>query len=74
MLTPDTGCCGMSGSFGYKPAHLEASRRIAQLALVPALEAAPHAAVLASGFSCREQIETLSGRKTLHLAEVLATP
>ena len=73
VLTPDTGCCGMSGSFGYKPAHAEASRCIAGLALLPALAQAPGATVMASGFSCREQIETLAGRKTLHLAELLSS-
>jgi Fe-S oxidoreductase len=29
VLTPDTGCCGMSGSFGYRPEFYEASKRIA---------------------------------------------
>jgi hypothetical protein len=72
VLAPDTGCCGMAGSFGYRPQHVEASRRIAGLALLPALEAAPDAAVVANGFSCREQIETLARRPTLHLAELLA--
>jgi Fe-S oxidoreductase len=72
VIAPDTGCCGMSGSFGYKPAHLEASKRIADLALLPALSKAPDAVVMANGFSCREQIESLAGRPTLHLAEVLA--
>jgi FAD/FMN-containing dehydrogenase/Fe-S oxidoreductase len=72
VIAPDTGCCGMSGSFGYKPEHVEASRRIAGLALLPALEGAKDAVVVASGFSCREQIEALAGRPTLHLAEVLA--
>jgi Fe-S oxidoreductase len=72
LLTPDTGCCGMSGSFGYRPEFHQASRRIAGLALLPALEAARQATVLANGFSCREQIEALAGRPTLHLAEVLA--
>ncbi len=62
----------MSGSFGYRPEFHEASRRIAGLALLPALEAARQATVLANGFSCREQIEALAGRPTLHLAEVLA--
>jgi hypothetical protein len=28
--------------------------------------------VLANGFSCREQIEQLSGRKTRHIAEAIA--
>ncbi len=72
VLTADTGCCGMAGSFGYKPQHAEASRRIAGLALLPALQAAPDATVVANGFSCREQIEALSGRRTLHIAELLA--
>jgi FAD/FMN-containing dehydrogenase/Fe-S oxidoreductase len=72
LLTPDTGCCGMAGSFGYRPQFYETSKRIAQLALLPALEAAPDATVVASGFSCREQIEGLAGRRTLHLAELLA--
>jgi Fe-S oxidoreductase len=72
VIAPDTGCCGMAGSFGYRPEFYETSRRIAGLALLPALEAAPQAAVLASGFSCREQIEALAGRPTLHLADMLA--
>ena len=42
------------------------------LALLPALAAAPRAEVVASGFSCREQIEGLGARPTLHLAELLA--
>jgi Fe-S oxidoreductase len=62
----------MAGSFGYRPRHAEASRRIATLALLPALESARDAVVVANGFSCREQIETLAGRPTLHLAELLA--
>jgi Fe-S oxidoreductase len=62
----------MAGSFGYRPQHAETSRRIARLALLPALEAARDTVVVANGFSCREQIEALSGRATLHLAEVLA--
>jgi len=70
---PDTGCCGMAGSFGFKSRHYAASRRVAELALLPALRASERDAVIvADGFSCREQIESLSGRETLHLAELLA--
>ena len=74
VLAPDTGCCGMAGSFGYRPEFYETSKTIAGLELLPALGAAPGASVLADGFSCREQIEGLTGRKTLHLAELLGTP
>jgi hypothetical protein len=72
VLAPDTGCCGMAGSFGYRPQHADTSRRIAALELLPALEAAPDLPVVANGFSCREQIEGLAGRPTLHIAELLA--
>jgi Fe-S oxidoreductase len=72
VLAPDTGCCGMSGSFGYRPEQTAASRRIAALGVLPALRAAPDAVVVANGFSCREQIETLAHRPALHLAELLA--
>lgn len=72
IIAPDTGCCGMAGSFGYRPEFYAASKRIAGLELLPALEAAPEALVAANGFSCREQIESLAGRPTLHLAELLA--
>ncbi len=73
LAAPDTGCCGMSGSFGFKPQFYAASRRIAELALLPALRAAgEEATVIADGFSCREQIEDFAGRETLHFAEVLA--
>jgi Fe-S oxidoreductase len=72
VSAPDTGCCGMAGAFGYRPRFYETSKRIAALALLPALERAPERTVVASGFSCREQIEGLSGRPTLHLAELLA--
>ena len=71
VLAPDTGCCGMAGSFGYRPQFYDTSRRIAGLALLPALAAAPGVPVMANGFSCREQIEDLAGRPTLHLAEIL---
>ena len=70
---PDSGCCGMAGSFGFKPEHYAASRKVGESVLMPAVRAAtPGTIIVANGFSCREQIEHMSDRKTLHLAEVLA--
>jgi len=72
---PDAGCCGMAGSFGFRRETEAASRRIAELSLLPRVRAAQSDTfIVADGFSCREQIEGLSGRETLHLAEVLARP
>jgi Fe-S oxidoreductase len=67
-----SGCCGLAGNFGAEPGHEAVSQAVAELALVPALEADPDAPVLADGFSCRTQIESLSGRRARHLAELLA--
>jgi len=70
---PNPGCCGMAGSFGFERGRkYEVSCRVAEQALLPALRAAPEEVlVLADGFSCREQIDQLGGRRALHLAEAL---
>jgi FAD/FMN-containing dehydrogenase/Fe-S oxidoreductase len=68
----DVGCCGMAGSFGYEKEHYDLSVKIAGLALLPALAAAPASTVVAPGTSCRHQIKDLAGRRALHPLEVLA--
>jgi FAD/FMN-containing dehydrogenase/Fe-S oxidoreductase len=68
----DSGCCGMAGSFGFEKEHYELSVRIANLALLPGLAAAPEALVVAPGTSCRHQIKDLAGRQALHPMELLA--
>lgn len=68
----DSGCCGMSGSFGFTDKHYETSLRIGELVLLPAVRRAePGTLVLADGFSCRQQIEQTTDRRGLHLAEAL---
>jgi len=66
------GCCGLAGNFGAEAGHEDISQQVAELELIPALGAEPDAPLLADGFSCRTQIESLSGRRARHLAEVLA--
>ena len=69
----DQGCCGMAGAFGFEADKYELSRTIAERGILPKIKAASEETVLlANGFSCREQIEQLTGRRTLHLAEYLA--
>ena len=64
----------MAGSFGMRPETYEASVKIANLSLLPKVKAAgAETLIVANGFSCREQIEGLAGRATLHLAEALAS-
>jgi hypothetical protein len=62
----------MAGSFGFDARHFELSQRIGELALLPAVRAAPDdTLILANGFSCREQIGQNTGRRVMTLAEVL---
>jgi FAD/FMN-containing dehydrogenase/Fe-S oxidoreductase len=68
----DAGCCGMAGMFGYEREHYDLSVKIANLALLPALAAAPEATVVAPGTSCRHQIKDLAGRTALHPLEIVA--
>ncbi len=69
----DCGCCGMSGVYGYQADHYALSVAMAERALLPAVRAAaPAAAVLATGTSCRSQIADLSGRRARHPLEFLA--
>jgi len=63
------GCCGMAGGFGFS--HYEVSMACAERVLLPALREAPESILLADGFSCREQIRQATGRRALHLAELL---
>jgi FAD/FMN-containing dehydrogenase/Fe-S oxidoreductase len=70
--TLDSGCCGLAGSFGYEADHYELSMQIGERVLLPAVRAAPpDTLVVADGFSCRQQIAHATGRRALHLAEVL---
>jgi Fe-S oxidoreductase len=68
----DSGCCGMAGSFGFEKEHYELSVAIGNRRLAPAVKAAAaDVEIVASGISCRQQIEHLTGRKAKHPAEVL---
>ncbi|WP_310963220.1 FAD-binding and (Fe-S)-binding domain-containing protein [Nocardioides terrisoli] len=71
---PDSGCCGMAGSFGYEAGErYDVSVACAERVLLPGVRAARDDTVLlADGFSCREQIDQLSDRRAVHSVELLA--
>jgi Fe-S oxidoreductase len=69
----DAGCCGMAGAFGFERDHYEVSRAVGERVLLPAVRAAaPDTYIVTNGFSCREQITQLTGRRVWHVAELLA--
>jgi Fe-S oxidoreductase len=69
----DAGCCGMAGSFGFERGdHYRVAMAAGERVLLPRVrEADGDTMVIADGFSCRTQIEQGTGRRALHLAEVL---
>jgi hypothetical protein len=68
----DSGCCGMAGSFGFEADHYDISVAIGERRLLPAArEAANDTLIVADGFSCKTQVEELTDRRPLHLAQVM---
>jgi Fe-S oxidoreductase len=68
----DSGCCGLAGSFGFEREHHDISVRIGEHRLMPMVREAPEdTLVIADGFSCKTQVEQLTGREALHTAEVI---
>jgi Fe-S oxidoreductase len=72
VIDLDAGCCGMAGSFGYARDHYDVSRAIGERRLLPAARALEANDVLvASGVSCRQQVQHFTGVKPLHPATLL---
>jgi Fe-S oxidoreductase len=68
-----SGCCGMAGPFGFERKKFSVSQTLGERVLLPAVRAATTETVVVSdGFSCREQIVQNTGKRAVHLAEVLA--
>jgi FAD/FMN-containing dehydrogenase/Fe-S oxidoreductase len=69
---PDSGCCGLAGSWGFEADKYELSMAVGERVLFPAVrDADPATVVLADGFSCRTQIEHGTGRRAVHLAQLI---
>jgi FAD/FMN-containing dehydrogenase/Fe-S oxidoreductase len=67
----NSSCCGMAGSYGMKRENYEMSTKMAELVLLPKIEAFEGDVVVATGTSCRHQIQDLSSRKAEHLMDTL---
>jgi FAD/FMN-containing dehydrogenase/Fe-S oxidoreductase len=72
VMLLDTGCCGMAGAFGALASKYELSLKVAE-PLMQQIHNLPFGTVVvASGTSCRHQIEHLAVIKVRHMAELLA--
>jgi len=69
---PDSGCCGMAGSFGYEADHYDVGIACGERALLPAVRSAPtEELIITDGFSCREMILQETPRRAVHFAQAL---
>ncbi len=68
----DAGCCGMAGAFGMLESKYDLSVRVAE-PLIEKVRGLPYGTIIvASGASCRQQINHLASVRPKHMAEVLA--
>ncbi len=68
----DTGCCGMAGAFGALESKYELSLKVAAPLVEKIRAQEAGTIVVASGTSCRHQIEHLTETGAKHFAEILA--
>ncbi len=68
----ESSCCGMAGSFGYEAEHIEVSKQMAEMSLLPSIRKSPDSWVVADGTSCRHQIADGTKREAVHIARILA--
>lgn len=67
-----TGCCGMAGLFGHEREHADMSRTLFNMSWANVLPMPDAGETLATGFSCRCQIDRFSPVKARHPVELLA--
>jgi len=72
LSEPESGCCGMAGTYGMRAATRPIAQALFARALAPAITSAgADAVVVANGFSCHEQIRDGVGREALHPVQVI---
>jgi FAD/FMN-containing dehydrogenase/Fe-S oxidoreductase len=73
LIPISVGCCGMAGIYGHEVEHYQSSLNIYQLSWEKHLPSIPEERqyYLATGYSCRSQVERFAGWKPLHPIQVL---
>lgn len=74
LVPQASGCCGMSGTYGHESRNVGTSRTIFEQSWGPLLDRADdteRVEWLATGYSCRSQVERLRAARLRHPVEVL---
>lgn len=65
------GCCGMAGTYGHDADQQQTAKAIYALSWKKRVADLPHQQILATGYSCRSQVEHLDGVKLKHPVQAL---
>ncbi|MBR8144705.1 FAD-binding oxidoreductase [Burkholderia vietnamiensis] len=72
LTLQETGCCGMSGTYGHEARNLQTSRTIYAQSWAAHVDApVEHGEALATGYSCRSQVKRMSARQLRHPLQAL---
>jgi len=68
----NVGCCGMAGTYGHETKNIDNSIKLYQMSWQDKVAQDKPEQVLATGYSCRSQVNRLDGFKPKHPVEILA--
>ena len=72
IVEPETGCCGMAGTYGIKQKTRHIGQRLFERQLGLSIKSkTPDTIIVTNGFSCAEHIMDNSGELALHPVQVL---
>ena len=72
LKEPESGCCGMAGTFGMRKKTQWIGQKLFARRLEPAISnSSDETYIVANGFSCHEQITDNTERKVLHPIEII---
>lgn len=72
LVEPESGCCGMAGTFGMRQQTRKLGETLFARQLQPAIDNMSETGIIvANGFSCHEQMRDHSHKRVLHPVEVL---
>jgi len=72
LSEPESGCCGMAGTFGMRKKTRWIGQKLFARSLEPVIDkSTKDTYIVANGFSCHEQISDNTERKVLHPIEVI---
>lgn len=73
VRVPDSGCCGLAGSFGFEEGDkYKISVKAGERKIWPTVREMKEEYLITDGFSCREQIKHGTGKLPMHTAELIA--